>query len=192
MKYLVVFDLEATCWEEGHPKYSRTDSEIIEIGAVKVNKQTGDAIDSFQRFVRPHFHPILSDYCTNLTTIRQEDIFNAELIDMILPEFNDWIDDAEYIMSWGHYDKNQIISECKLKNIDLGTLKYKLENRHLNMKNQFSHVFNLKRCGVSKALKFLNLKFQGMQHRGIDDAINIAKIYKTSKDKFFETIYEHD
>jgi inhibitor of KinA sporulation pathway (predicted exonuclease) len=60
------------------------------------------------------------------------------------------------------------------------------------MKNQFSHVYNIKHCGVSKALKFLNLKFDGTQHRGIDDAKNMAIIYKTVKDRFFEKIYDHD
>ena len=192
MKTLIIFDLEATCWEEGY-KLGRDDSEIIEIGAVKVNRETGDVIDTFQSFIRPHFHPMLSDYCMNLTSIKQEDVYNAELLEVILPQFNDWIGDYnDYIMSWGHYDKNIIMKECKLKNFDMGTLRSKLNNKHLNMKNQFSHVYNIKHCGVSKALKFLNLKFDGTQHRGIDDAKNMAIIYKTVKDKFFEKIYDHD
>lgn len=192
MKTLVIFDLEATCWEEGN-SLKREDSEIIEIGAVKVDKDAGNIIDTFQSFIRPHFHPVLSDYCKNLTSIKQDDIYNAESIEIILPQFNTWIGDyADYIMSWGYYDKNQIINECKIKNFDMGTLRSKLNNKHLNMKNQFSHVYNIKHCGVSRALKFLNLKFDGTQHRGIDDARNMAIIYKTVKDGFFERIYSHD
>lgn len=193
MKTLVVFDLEATCWEDGHPKLGRQNSEIIEIGAVRMDKQTGKVIDTFQRFVKPYFHPYLSDYCRNLTSITQDDINSANELEHVLLEFDSWLADSdEYIMSWGFYDKNQILKETTDKNIDIVSLETKLVNKHLNMKNQFSHIFNIKHCGLSKALKFLKLKFDGTHHRGIDDALNMAMIYDNVKDKFFGKIFDND
>lgn len=193
MKTLVIFDLEATCWEENHPSLGRKDSEIIEIGAVRVDKNTGKILDSFQKFVRPHFHPYLSDYCKNLTSISQDDINSAELLEVVLNEFDKWLQDSdEYIMSWGQYDKNQIIMETDRKYIKNHPIISRLVNKHLNMKNQFSHVFNVKHCGLSRALKFLNMKFDGTKHRGIDDAINMAYLYENVKDKFFGKIFDND
>ncbi len=193
MKTIAIFDLEATCWEDSHTTLSRKDSEIIEIGAIKLNKETGDITDIFQTFVRPHFHPILSEYCINLTSIKQKDIFIADSVEVALHKFNQWLgDDNEYIMSWGYYDKNLIMKEFTYKNFNIDSLRNKLNNKHLNMKKQFSNCFNLKDCGVFKALKFLNLKFDGIQHRAIDDVKNMAIIYKHVKDDFFKKVYEHN
>lgn len=192
MKTFIIFDLEATCWEE-NASYTRKDSEIIEIGAVRVDKETGEIVNKYQRFVRPYFHPILSDYCINLTSITQQEVLDADEFPIVIPDFNNWIlDSDEYIMSWGFYDKNQIIRESEIKRLDIGSLKDKLIQKHLNMKNQFSHIYNIRHCGLSKALRSLNLKFEGTQHRGIDDAINMALVYKEIKDKFFGKIYLHD
>src|ERR1035437_5649018 len=109
MKTLVIFDLEATCWEEG-AELKRVDSEIIEIGAVRVDKETGEIIDKFQSFVKPHFHLELSDYCKNLTSIQQDDVDAANMFYEVMPTFDYWLGETdEYIMSWGMYDKNQIL-----------------------------------------------------------------------------------
>ena len=185
MSTIVIFDLEATCWEDG-AKLTREDSEIIEIGAVRVGRETGEVIGTFQRFVKPHFNLELSDYCKNLTSIKQEDVNTANEFYIVLPEFNEWLgDDDEYIMSWGMYDKHQILREMTSKNFNCLEIELKLLDKHLNMKAQFSAVYNVKHCGLSKALKFLKLTFDGTHHRGIDDAMNMALIYKKVKDKFF-------
>ena len=185
MSTLVIFDLEATCWEK-HENHTREDSEIIEIGAVRIDKETGEIVDTFQRFIKPQMYSTLSSFCKSLTSIKQEDVDNAKDFYDVMPEFTKWLgDDDEYIMSWGMYDKNQILREGTKKNYYLQDIEALLNHKHLNMKERFSYVFNVSQCGLSKALKFLKLGFEGTHHRGIDDAINMALIYKKTKDKIF-------
>lgn len=71
----VAFDIETT----GLPR----DSEIIEIGAVKV--VNGEICDSFQEFVNPG-RPIPSEI-TQITGITDEMVADADKIDVVLPRF---------------------------------------------------------------------------------------------------------
>lgn len=190
MKTLVIFDLEATCWEDRASNVS----EIIEVGAVRIERETGNIIDTFDVFVKPRINPILSDYCMNLTSIRQQDVDLGYDFVPAMHQFNKYLDKYydDYIMSWGYYDKNQILKEIVDKNSPMLELETKLYQRHLNAKNQFCHIMGVKRYGIIKALKILNLQFEGTHHRGIDDCENVARIYREIKDKFFETIYSAD
>ena len=148
-------------------------------------------------FVKPRVNPVLSDFCKELTSIRQEDVdLGIDFVPAMF-QFNKWLNehDDDYIMSWGYYDKNQILREGTDKNDDSSSmieLETKLVDKHLNIKNQFAHIYKVKRCGLKKALKILKLDFDGTPHRGIDDSENIAKIYRQIKDKFFDTIYDAD
>ena len=78
--YLVV-DLEATCDERG--RLPREEMETIEIGAVLIDGallMKSGALESrgeFQCFIRPIRHPVLSEFCRQLTSIRQEDVDQA-------------------------------------------------------------------------------------------------------------------
>ena len=190
MKTLVIFDLEATCWEDRASNIS----EIIEVGAVRIERNTGSLIDTFDIFVKPRINPILSDYCKNLTSIRQEDVDLGYDFVPAMYQFNGYLDkyDDDYIMSWGYYDKNQILMESIQKGADISALEVKLKSKHLNAKNQFAHIYGTKPGGIMKTLNRLKLKFEGTHHRGIDDCENVARIYRQIKDKFFDTIYSAD
>lgn len=192
-KTLVIFDLEATCWE----KRGSHKSEIIEIGAVRIARNTGTVMDRFTMFLKPRENPILSDFCKELTSIRQEDVDLGYDFVPAMFQFNKWLNEYndEYIMSWGYYDKNQILRESTDKNDDSSSmieLETKLVDKHLNMKNQFAHMYNVRRCGLAKALKILKLNFEGTHHRGIDDSINMGRIYKKIGNKFLDKIYSID
>lgn len=192
MKTIVVFDLEATCWEQ-QQFTEKKGNEIIEIGAIRIDKDSGEIINEFNIFVKPVVNPKLTQYCTNLTSIEQKDVDTAIEFAPAMEAFNDWLNlsDDEYIMSWGYYDRNQIQRESSLKNYN-GNILSKLERKHLNMKNQFAHIRKMKGCGMAKALKMVNLKLEGTHHRGIDDARNMIRIYIKVKDGFFNKIYNID
>lgn len=170
MKY-IIFDLEATCWE----KEKSRKSEIIEIGAVKLNEKL-EQIDIFSKFVRPIINPKLSEFCTKLTTIKQSDVENSDKFENVIKEFEEFIGKDTFLCSWGFYDKKQIISESYLKGYK-GKIE-KLLQKHISVKHQFADIKGIKPCGMSNALELLGLKLDGTHHRGIDDAVNITKIFK--------------
>ncbi len=168
---IVIFDLEATCWEKDS-QLKRI--EIIEIGAVKLDNNTLQTIDEFSSFIRPVENPVLSDFCTALTSIRQQDVENADDFRTVFQKFIDWIGPSSYkIASWGDYDIKQLSVDCKQHEI---SFPKKIRKKHINLKKLFASQRNIKPCGMAAALQILRLPLQGTHHRGIDDARNIARI----------------
>ena len=167
----IVFDLEATCWKD---RSLPLKSEIIEIGALKIDRHQ-KICDEFSKFVRPKMNPKLSDFCKELTTIRQEDIDEASPFPEVITKFQEWIGqhDDFVLCSWGFYDKKQLRLDCDLHHLPANWTK-----DHISLKHQFAQLKNLKRpIGMGGALKMEGLKLEGTHHRGIDDARNIAKIF---------------
>ncbi|MCX7749899.1 MAG: exonuclease domain-containing protein [Clostridia bacterium] len=171
----IIFDLEATCWENGKGKVS----EIIEIGAVKLNEKL-ESLGTFSTFVRPVINPILSEFCTKLTTITQQDVDGADTFELAMKTFESWIGlqgEKVLLCSWGFYDKKQILAECEVKSYS-GRIGWMLDS-HISIKHQFAKAREISPCGMRYALEILGLPLEGTHHRGIDDAKNIAKIFKT-------------
>ena len=171
MNYIIL-DLEATCWKD---RSENMQNEIIEIGAVKINKN-GIIENEFSEFVKPILNPILSDFCTELTTIKQSEINPADTYDIVVNRFKNWIDLRQkfVLCSWGFYDKKQFIKDCDLHSLDKNWLA-----NHISLKHQYAKIKKLRKpIGMGGALKKEGLKLDGTHHRGIDDAKNIAKIFK--------------
>jgi 3'-5' exoribonuclease 1 len=172
MVYIIV-DLEATCWKAK----DQTPNEIIEIGAVCINDKN-ELINEFDAMIRPMIHPILSDFCTELTSITQADVQNAPLFPEALKQFQDWISsfgEPYWLCSWGFYDKKQFRFDCELHKLDSNWLK-----NHISIKHQLPKAIGkpfARLLGMKGALEQEKLEFEGTHHRGIDDAKNIAKIF---------------
>ena len=181
-QYFLIIDLEATCSKDG--SVPRHQMEIIEIGAVMLNRSTWNIDSEFQQFVKPIIHPQLTDFCTELTSITQQDVDAASSFPEVIAQLHTWMESfPNYIFcSWGNYDKSQFIKDCKLHQIP-----YPFTSEHRNIKQEFSEYLGVSRkFGMAQALQHLDMELQGTHHRGIDDARNIAAIFKymhTQKNK---------
>lgn len=176
MKYIIV-DLEATCWE----RRDKMPNEIIEIGAVCINEEK-QLIGEFSKFVKPSVHAILSDFCTELTSITQEQVDNARLFPVVLEEFQNWIlsfGDEYILCSWGFYDRVQFKNDCELHGLDPAWLE-----AHISLKHQYAKIRQTRSMGMKNALKKEKIVLEGTHHRGIDDSKNIAKIFLKLFDKW--------
>lgn len=49
-------------------------TEVVQIGAVKLDCETREELDSFEVLVKPRLNPVLSDYLTALTGITNEEV----------------------------------------------------------------------------------------------------------------------
>lgn len=186
MKKVVIFDIECTCWDESE-NMPRSERETIEIGAVLVSVEDGKIISSFNKFIKPKNRPILSDYCKTLTTIKQEDVDSANDFKQIMDEFGNWMISDEnpiYILSWGYFDRNHIRDESKEKKYQ-GISLTEISNKHLNLKEIFGKHYGIHAKGFESALRYLNFHFEGTQHRGIDDATNMVKVFNAIKESIF-------
>jgi inhibitor of KinA sporulation pathway (predicted exonuclease) len=71
-KYAVVFDLEFTAWEGSMiTRWTRPKelTEVVQIGAVKLDAESLKEVGEFQMLVQPRVNPVLSDYLVQLTGI---------------------------------------------------------------------------------------------------------------------------
>lgn len=172
--YSIIVDLEATCCDQN--SFPREEMEIVEIGAVRVLASTGEIESEFGAFVKPVRHPILTQFCKDLTTISQEDVQSADGYPQVLTAFSSWLEvypDYEFC-SWGDYDKKQFMQDCQYHG-----LAYPFSGLHRNLKAEFSTAMSSKkRFGLGGAIRKIGLEFEGIAHRGMDDARNIAKIYR--------------
>lgn len=169
--FFLVIDLEATC-DEGH-RIPRDQTEIIEIGAVLVDGSTLAPVAEHQTFIRPLRHPVLTRFCTDLTSITQADVAGAPLFPQAIRELGRFLGGRDALFcSWGDYDRNQLERDARRHGVSLP-----FGGRHLNLKKRFSAELGEERLyGMDGALRRAGLKLHGTHHRGIDDARNIARL----------------
>ena len=171
IRYLVILDLEATCGNV-------ITQEIIEFSTVLVDIGYKKKIAEFQQYVKPVNEPILTTFCKDLTGITQHNIDNGIHIIDTFRLFEKWLDnynlkDNYIIMTCGDWDIGEmIITQCEKYDIDLPTFCYKW----MNIQVEFEKTYMMKKHGMMKMLKYLNIKHTGKHHSGLDDCRNIANI----------------
>lgn len=168
---IIIVDLEATCWDGPQPKDQV--SEIIEIGICVLDRHNGAIEKNRGILVRPE-RSVVSPFCTQLTTITREmldrdGISFQEACSLLRTEY----DAYQYTWaSYGAYDLKMLKSQCEIRKVD-----FPLSQDHINVKELFTATRGLKKkVGMSGALHLLDIPLEGVHHRGVDDAKNIAKI----------------
>lgn len=170
---VLVVDLEATAWESKE-EAARNTSEIIEIGVALLNLNTWKIEKSQGILIKPEVSKV-SEFCTKLTTITQDQldkdgVYFTKACDILKRHYGSeslpWV-------SYGSYDRDMFARQCSRVGI-----KNPLSKEHLNVKLLASLLTDKhKRCGMDEMLSELGLTLEGTHHRGVDDAINIAKIF---------------
>ena len=114
-QYAVVLDFEATCDNNLQPQ----PQEIIEFPSVLVELQSLSTIDEFSSFVRPQHHPILSYFCTELTSIDQHDVDQAQSFAEVFVQHQNWLQshgltpDNALLVTCGDWDlKSMLPAQC--------------------------------------------------------------------------------
>lgn len=168
---------------------------FTEFPAILMNLQTGKIEDSFHRYVRPTEKPVLTEFCRNLTGITQNSVNNAQTISYVLDEFDQWLKlnlkkrnlklpkmllngiryensaDCAFV-TWGGDFDYFLDRECKRKFI---INKPQYFNQWIDLKIIFINIFHI-RLPFLNALQYLNMRFIGRNHSGLDDAKNTANM----------------
>ncbi|XP_063871907.1 ERI1 exoribonuclease 3-like isoform X1 [Scylla paramamosain] len=189
--YFLVLDFEATCENEK----KMNPQEIIEFPVLKVNAQTYEIEDTFQQFVQPEYHPKLTRFCTELTSITQEDVNSAKIFKEVFEDFRHWMEekvglDKRFLfVTCGDWDlKTMLPSQCALHNIPVPPYC----KSWLNIKKSYAIKKGDYVKGMYPMLDGLNLQYFGIPHRGIDDCKNIVNILRALADlqcEFLPTYY---
>lgn len=167
---ILVIDLEATCWESDPPPGET--NEIIEIGLCLLDVATGERLERRSIFVKPQ-RSTLSEFCVQLTTITPEMLADGltfeEACQLLREEYQS---DKRTWASYGDYDRLQLMKQCEILGIP-----YPMGRSHINVKNLLALQYGLIReVDLLRGMDLVGLPFEGILHRGVDDAWNIAAV----------------
>ncbi len=178
---IVIFDLEATCWEgrENFHKYR----EVIALGACILDLKTLEISSKFNVVCKP-IRSEISDYCTRITGITKEQAENGEdfgdMCKSVMKELNS---KSIPCAAWGN-DDEKMYSECREKQC-----RYPFSNEYLNISLLYSLVMGKPyNNGLERSLAELGIKFVGEKHDPFWDAYNAAIVLKHIVEKCREAV----
>ncbi|XP_075686350.1 ERI1 exoribonuclease 2 [Rhinoderma darwinii] len=189
--YLIVIDFESTCWKDT----KHYGQEIIEFPAVLLNLLNGEIESEFHTYVQPQEHPILSDFCTELTGIMQQQVDDGVPLKICLSQFCTWIKKLQKerhivfpgalptatsseqkmcgFVTWSDWDLGIcLLYECRRKQLR----KPDILNSWIDLRLTYKLFYNRKPKGLNGALQDVGIEFSGREHSGLDDSRNTARL----------------
>jgi inhibitor of KinA sporulation pathway (predicted exonuclease) len=170
-KEVIVIDLEATCWKTAEETALNT-SEIIEIGICVLDVKTGEIRNPKGLIIKPRKSKI-SPFCEQLTSISQKMVDAGMSFERAIKITRMEYGVSRRIMAaYGNYDQNMLMKECARREI-----KPPFGPTYLNISAMTAlKLKEQRRLSVEDALAGFGLKFEGRPHRGVDDAIQAARL----------------
>lgn len=184
---IIVIDIEATCWEDVPP--SGQENEIIEVGICLLDVQSGERSNKKSYLIIPEFSTV-SSFCTDLTGLTQKKVNKGIRFNEVCKALqHEFLSKRRVWASYGNFDYRLFCEQCTKRKI-----AYPFSTSHINIKTLFALRMQLHReVGMAKALKNLDITFEGTPHSGADDAWNAALILSKllfAKNKPKDTINE--
>ena len=193
--YICIFDFECTCTNDESVKLNA--QEVIEFPVVLLNVKTRQIKSIFHTYVKPTEDPQLTDFCTELTGITQDQVDAGVDITVAMKQLHVWLGQqgvfgSEFIfMSCGDFDGNHLGREAKRKQFFVPNYL----RRWINLKKafpqsrvdaskpdyDFNDFYTIKNCkptvrGMTDMLELLELELEGRHHSGIDDCKNLTRV----------------
>mmetsp|Transcript_3183 Transcript_3183/g.5778 ORF Transcript_3183/g.5778 Transcript_3183/m.5778 type:complete len:529 (-) Transcript_3183:446-2032(-) len=187
--FVCVLDFEATC-NSGGP--APRPQEIIEFPSLMLDVRSRSVISTFHHYIKPHVHPRLSDFCTELTGITQSTVDSGISLFQALVLHQEWLDNLGIVsalekqvgvnpkkptflyLTCGDWD----LKICLPRQLDYHN--HQKVPRHfkgwINIKQAYRNVYGKKAGGMTSMLTHLGLDLEGRHHSGIDDCRNISRI----------------
>ncbi|KAI9329070.1 ribonuclease H-like domain-containing protein [Obelidium mucronatum] len=178
-EYYLVFDVEATCKEDN----TGWRHEIIEFPVVVIHSKTFSVAAEFRSFVKPVINPILTEFCTNLTGITQEQVDAAPTFPKVLKNFEAFLSTLQVkhskmaFVTDGPWDIRDFVrNQCVYTGMRCPQY---FDRGWIDLRRVFTKFYGRKdgkRANLAGMLSLLGMEFEGREHSGIDDTRNIARI----------------
>lgn len=127
--HFIVFDIERNF----RPYKSEDPSEIVDIGAVKIEASTMKVIGEFSELVKPGAR--LTRHTTKLTGITKKDLIGVEKFPQIIEKFIRFIGEDSIFVTWGKEDYRFLSHDCTLHSVECPCMEKRKEE--LIYKNLF-------------------------------------------------------
>jgi len=148
-------------------------SEIVEIGACKVDLKSKKIVDQFQVYIMPK-SGYIGKSTRKFINMEKEDTKKAVSFKVGLQKFIDWLGSDYYLCSWGKDDKVHFTNQCERMKLPLTW--FKNYNDIQGMIGKIIGPNSKNQLGLKSALDLVGIKPVGKAHKGIDDAINTAEL----------------
>ncbi|MCP8970371.1 exonuclease [Ectobacillus ponti] len=170
-EHYIVFDLERNF----RPYQSDFPAEIVDMGAVKIDPQTMEIVDTFSAFVKPTAP--LSKHTTKLTGIEKQDVKQAPRFRQVLAAFRSFIGSSYILVTWGKEDYEFLKEDCTRHGLDCPDMS---KERRFDLQQfvfrAYEELFP-NQPSLRLAVEQFGLEWQGEQHRALADAENTANIF---------------
>ena len=172
--WLAVIDLESTCDEPANP----APQEVIELPCVLLNLRTLELCSSCRSYVRPTEHPKLSEFCTQLTGITQEQVDGGVPLAAALASLDAFLASHGALSSvlcatWSDWDLSHMLaSEARWRRLQLPAYL----QRWCDLRSVFRRHYPRAQGGLEEACATAGVPWEGRAHCGLDDALNTARL----------------
>ena len=171
----MVLDFEFTTYgDKAYGKPRAFFHEIIEIGAVLLDVTSSSIEPVYQSFIRPIFYPKLTNECSRLTQINQQDVdHGVELAEALQKMEQAYVPGKTYWVGYGDADHDVLAQVC---------IKYKIPNPfpsedYIDLASQFKLFYaKERRLSLKNAVREVGLELDGIEHTAMDDAKNAAQL----------------
>jgi inhibitor of KinA sporulation pathway (predicted exonuclease) len=174
--HAVIFDLEFTAWPGSMASRWTRDgeyTEVVQIGAVKLDAESLKIVGEFERLVCPRVNPVLSQYFIDLTGVTN-DMLVARGVDFITA-YRAFLDFADGNRIWA-FGRDDLILAGNLKLYAWSTLPLPPYSNALPwFAEQGVDLKGKHACDVAQAA---GVAFIGHKHDALADAHGVAAGFK--------------
>lgn len=150
-------------------------NEIIEIGAIKVDKYM-QPIDRMKVYIKPSVIPVLNPNILDITGIKEENLKNGVSFIEGIEKLKEMVDEGDIICSWAKDDIVEIIRNANHYNYrDISWI-----DQYLDLQEYATKILGFKKSlSLSNALKYLKIKFDyDKLHDALNDAVYEFNVFK--------------
>ncbi|MCA9757533.1 MAG: exonuclease domain-containing protein [Candidatus Eisenbacteria bacterium] len=178
---IVVLDLEATSPDRDANTIERTN--IIDIGAVRLDRRTLEIVDEFTELVRPTEFEV-APHITEITGITNEMVEDKARFDEVGPRFIEWCGSRNrfFLAVWGaYYDIPLLRRECLAHEIEYRKhfVGGALDIRSLAVAWLAENGHDTSGVTVARVLEKMQIEGDFVFHRALDDARAEARILQS-------------
>lgn len=180
MNYIVL-DLE---WNQARDEREKKESpllfEIVEIGAIKLNKDR-EQIDSFHELIKPQVYQSMNQITGELIHLKMEELKNCRTFPQVAADFLAWCGNDAVFCTWGDLDLFEL-----QRNMDFYHM-HPLSDKpiaYYDVQKLFSIAYEdkKKRRTLAYAIDFLQIEKNVAFHRADSDAYYTAMVMEYIND----------
>ena len=173
-KDFLIVDFEFTQYTKRAGRPRGFFSEIIEIGAVKIDRATLETTGQIQNFVKPHFYPNQAAEGMAFAMITESDMKTAIEFDCMLDKIKSlYVPGETWFVSWGGADYSVVKEGCERHDVPIPVLS----EDYLDFAEAYKRWYgDTKTTSLRNAAGEQNIIIEGLWHTAYSDAVITSKI----------------